>query len=200
MSSPVPIVGKSKFEIHNKKYVSVGYLVNKEISVVVLFESGRNVFTLDLTNWNDLMRESNFNLILKNLQARYKSPVQLNENLCYSINPKYSSITLRLNNNSISLSIIDLCRLKQIQVCIESNIVEKQKKINFYQNCYNLFYSTLKESISNLPASCQSNAFTYQFIQNYGYDSDLDGISFISEIQQFQYATLSSLILQDLYQ
>lgn len=200
MSSSVSIVGKSKFEIHNKKYVSVGYLLEKEISIVVLIESGRNVFTLNLTNWNDLMRESNFNMILKNLQTRCKSPVQLNENLNYSINAKYSSITLRLNNNSISLSIIDLCRLKQIQICIESNIIEKQKKINYFQNCYNLFYSTLKESISNLPASCQSNAFTYQFIQNYGYDSDLEGMSLISEIQQFQYVKLSDLILQDLYQ
>ena len=200
MSSPVPIVGKSKFEIHNKKYVSVGYLLEKEISIVVLIESGRNVFTLNLTNWNDLMRESNFNMILKNLQTRCKSPVQLNENLNYNVNLKYSSITLRLNNNSIALSIIDLCRLKQIQICIESNIIEKQKKLNYYQNCYNLFYSTLKESISNLPASCQSNAFTHQFIQNYGYDSDLEGMSLISEIQQFQYVTLSNLILQDLYQ
>ena len=64
MSSPVPIVSKSKFEIHNKKYISVGYLVNKEISIVVLIESGKNVLTLDLTNWNDLMCETNFNLIL----------------------------------------------------------------------------------------------------------------------------------------
>jgi len=200
MSSPVPIVSKSKFEIHNKKYISVGYLVNKEISIVVLIESGKNVLTLDLTNWNDLMCETNFNLILNNLQTRSKCTVQLNDNLCYSINSKYSSITLRMDNNSITLSIIDLCRLKQIQICIESNILEKQKKINHYQTCYNLFYSTLKESISNLPASCQSNAFTYQFIQNYGYDSDLSGMSLISEIQQFQYATLSNLILQDLYQ
>ena len=128
MSSLVPVVSKSKFEIHNKKYVSVGYLVDKEISIVVLLESGKNVFILDLKNWNDLIRDSNFNIIIKNLQARCKSPVQLNEHLCYSINAKYSSITLRLNNNSITLSIIDLCRLKQIQICIESNIIEKQKK------------------------------------------------------------------------
>jgi len=200
MSSLVPLVSKSKFEIHNKKYISVGYLVDKEISIAVLIESGKNFFTLDLTNWNDLMLESNFNLILNNLQSRSKSTVQLNENLYYSINSKYSSITLRLNNSFITLSIIDLCRLKQIQICIESNIIEKQNKINHYQNCYNLFYSTLKESISNLPANCQSNAFTYQFIQNYDYDSDLSGISLISEIQQFQYVTLSNLILQDLYQ
>jgi hypothetical protein len=146
------------------------------------------------------MHESNFNLILKNVQARHKSLVQLNDNLCYSINAKYSSITLKLNNNILALNIIDLCCLKQIQICIESNIIEKQKKINYYQNCYNLFYSTLKESISNLPASCQSNAFTYQFIQNYGYDSDLECMSLISEIQQFQYVPLSNLILQDLYQ
>ena len=200
MCSSVPIVDKSKFEIHNKKYISVGYLVNKEISIVVLIESGRNIFTLDLTNWNDLIRDSNFNLIIKNIQARCKSSVQLNEHLSYSINAKYSSITLRMNNNSISLSVIDLCRLKQIQICIDSNIIKKQKKINYYQNCYDLFYSTLKESISNLPASCQSNAFMYQFIQNYGYDCDLDDMSLISEIQQFQYVTLSDLILQDLYQ
>jgi hypothetical protein len=75
---PVPIVAKSKFEIYNKKYVSV----------VVLLESNRNFSTLDLTNWNDLMRESNFNLILKNVQARHKSSVQLNDDLCYSINVK----------------------------------------------------------------------------------------------------------------
>lgn len=72
--------------------------------------------------------------------------------------------------------------------------------MNYYQNCYNLFYSTLKTSISNLPASCQSNAFTHQFIQNYSYDSDFEDMSLISEIQQFQYSTLSDLILQDLYQ
>ena len=184
----------------NKKYISVGYLVNKEISIVVLIESGRNIFTLDLTNWNDLIRDSNFNLIIKNIQARCKSSVQLNEHLSYSINAKYSSITLRMNNTTISLSVIDLCRLKQIQICIDSIIIKKQKKINYYQNCYDLFYSTLKESISNLPASCQSNAFMYQFIQNYGYDCDLDDMSLISEIQQFQYVTLSDLILQDLYQ
>jgi hypothetical protein len=113
---PVPIVAKSKFEIYNKKYVSVGYLIGKEISISVLLESNRNFLTLDLTNWNDLMRESNFNLILKNVQARHKSLVKLNDNLCYSINAKYSSITLKLNNNTLALSIIDLCSLKQIQI------------------------------------------------------------------------------------
>lgn len=129
MSSSIPIVCKSKFEIHNRKYVSVGYLVNKDISIVVLIKSGKNVFTLDLKNWSDLMCETNFNLILKNLQSRSKCPpVELNENLFYSINAKFSSISLKLNNNSITLSIIDLCRLKQIQVCIESNIIKNRKK------------------------------------------------------------------------
>jgi hypothetical protein len=52
---------------------------------------------------------------------------------------KNSSITLRLNNNTLALSIIDLCRLKQIQICIESNIIEKQKKINYYSTQLILF-------------------------------------------------------------
>ena len=194
------VVDKSTFEIHNKKYVTVGYLVGKEISVVILIGTSKNVFTLDLLNWNDLMNETNFNLILNNLQNRTKSSVSLNENLCYSINAKYSSITLRLDNNSITLSIIDLCRLKQIQICIDSHIIEKQKKISFYQNCFNLFYNSLKQSVSSLPISCQSNAFIYQYIQNYVYDTNLEGMSLICEIQQYQFATLSNLILKDLYQ
>lgn len=200
MSSLVPIVEKTKFEIHNKKYVSVGYLVNKEISTVVLIESSKNVFILNLANWNDLMLDSNFNLIFKNVQTHSKSPVQINDNLCYTINAKYSSITLKLDNHQVTLSVIDLCRLKQIQICVESYILEKQKKISDYQNYFNLFYSALKESISNLPASCQSSAFTYQFIQNYDYNSNLKGMSLISEIQQYQYAALSNLILKDLYE
>lgn len=40
-----PVVGKSTFEIHNKKYISVGYLVDKKISIVILFESSKNVLT-----------------------------------------------------------------------------------------------------------------------------------------------------------
>jgi hypothetical protein len=194
------VVDKSTFEIHNKKYITVGYLVGKEISVVILIGTSKNVFTLDLLNWNDLMNETNFNLILNNLQNRTKSSVSLNENLCYSINAKYFSITLRLDNNSITLNIIDLCRLKQIQICIDSYIIEKQKKISFYQNCFNLFYNSLKQSVSSLPISCQSNAFIYQYIQNYIYDTNLEGMSLICEIQQYQFATLSNLLLKDLYQ
>lgn len=92
----------------------MGYLVGKEISIVILTESSKNDFTLDLINWNDLMSEYYFNLIISNLQNRTKTPVSINENLCYSINLKYPSSTLKLDNISITINIIDLCRLKHI--------------------------------------------------------------------------------------
>lgn len=59
MSLLVPIVRKSKFEIYYKEYVSVGYLVDKEILIIVLIKLDRNIFTLGLTIWNDLIRDYN---------------------------------------------------------------------------------------------------------------------------------------------
>ncbi|KAF0724602.1 Uncharacterized protein FWK35_00028290 [Aphis craccivora] len=64
------------------------------------------------------MCENNYNAIIDNLQTRCKR-VRLTDNLSYSVNVKQSSTILHSNENYITLSHIDLHRLKQLQHCID---------------------------------------------------------------------------------
>jgi len=79
------------------------------------------------------MFENNSNLIFENINSRCK-PTILSDNFSYSINYKDSNIiSLRNDNNCITLYYSDLCRLIVLQYCIDSNIVEKQNKSNMFQ-------------------------------------------------------------------
>lgn len=90
------------------------------------------------------MGEYNFNLILSNLQNRMKSSVTLNENLGYSINVKYSSITLKLDNGGYSkftmcIQISKICGHPPTNKSIFFSIQE-----HFYKILYNINLPTNK--------------------------------------------------------
>jgi len=201
---PPVVVSKSVFDIraYGKKNLTIGLLINKQISIIVLLECKltKKVITLDLEQWCTLMCEKNYNTIINNLHTRCKR-VKITDNLFYSVNVKQSSIILHSNESCITLSHVDLHRLKQLQHCIDLYIVEKQKKLESYQKTFDTAYSLIKADINGLPSSCQRNEFTNQYIQNYdfSYSNILnDDISFMYEVLQFHYNSLSNLILQDL--
>ncbi|KAF0716003.1 Uncharacterized protein FWK35_00024576, partial [Aphis craccivora] len=62
--------------------------------------------------------------------------VKIADNFFYSVNVNQSTIVLYSNDNYITLSHIDLHRLKQLQHCIDLYIVEKQKKLESYQKTF----------------------------------------------------------------
>lgn len=198
------VVSKSVFDIrtYSKKTITIGLLIAKQISIIVLLECKltKKVLKLDLEQWCTLMCDNNYNTIINNMHSRCKR-IQLTNNLFYSTNLKQNSIILHTTDNNITLSQIDLQRLKQLQHCIDLYIVEKQKKLESYQKTFNDAYLLIKSDISGLPSSCQRNEFTNQYIQNYDFsfsNIQSDDISFIYELLQYHFNTLSNMILQDL--
>jgi len=203
MSSPI-IVCKSTFDIraYNKKSITVGLLINKQISIIIILECKitKKSLNLDLDQWLSLMCENNYTSIINNLQKRCKR-VRITDNLSYSVNVKQSSIILHSNQNDITFALVDLQRLKQIQQCIELYIIEKQKKLQSYQKTYDTAYSLISADFNGLPSSCRRNEFTNQYIQNYDLsysNMESNDISFMHELLQFHYNSLSDMILQDL--
>jgi hypothetical protein len=150
--NPSLVVSKSVFDIcpFSKKSVTVGLLVNKQISIIILLECKltKKVVTLDLEQWCTLMCENNFNTIINNLHARCKR-VRISDNSFYFVNKNQSIIVLYSNDNYITLSYVDLHRLKQLQHCIDLYIVEKQKKLESYQKTFD--YALIKADVNGLP-------------------------------------------------
>lgn len=142
------------------------------------------------------MCENNYNAIIHNLQTRCKR-VRITDNLSYSVNVKQSSIILHSNENYITLSHIDLHRLKQLQHCIDLYIIEKQKKLSM---TFDTAYSLSMADVNGLP-SCRRNEFTNLYIQNYDLsysNMESNDISFMYELLQYHYNSLSDMIFQDL--
>jgi len=199
------IVSKSTFDIrpYSKKSVTVGLLIDKQISIIILLECklSKKIITLNLENWFTLMSESNYLSITNNLHTRCRR-TKITDNLTYSTNVKQSSITLHINDDYITLSHIDFCRLKQLQHCVDLYIAEKQKRLPSYQATFNTAYDLIKNDVRGLPISCQRNEFTNQYIQNYDFNYythlQNDDTSFLYEILQYHFNTMSDLILQDL--
>ncbi|KAE9523021.1 hypothetical protein AGLY_016652, partial [Aphis glycines] len=185
------------------KSVTVGLLVNKQISIIILLENKltKKVVTLDLDQWCKLMCENNFNTIIENVHTRCQR-VKIADNYFYSVNVNQSTIVLYSNDNYITLSHIDLHRLKQLQHCIDLYIVEKQKKLESYQKTFDTaIYSYIYSDVNGLPSSCQRNEFTNQYIQNYDFsysNIQSEDCSFMYELLQFHFNSLSNMILQDL--
>ncbi|KAE9523353.1 hypothetical protein AGLY_016301 [Aphis glycines] len=194
----------SVFEIrpYGKKSVTVGLLVNKKISIVILLECKitKKILNLDVEQWLTLMCKNNYNAIINNLQTRCKR-VRITDNLSYSVNVKQSSIILHSNENYITLSHIDLHRLKQLQHCIDLYIIEKQKQFSSHQKTFDTAYSLIMADVNGLPSSCRRNEFTNQYIQNYDLsysNMESNDISIMYELLQYHYNSLSDMILQDL--
>lgn len=201
---PTVVVSKSIFDIRpfNKKSVTVGLLMNNQISIIVLLECNltKKVIMLDLEQWNTLICESNYILITNNLHVKCKR-MKITDNIFYSNSIVQSTIRLYVNDNFITLSFTDLFRLKQLQQCVNTCIIEKQKKLVSYQKTFDEAYSLIKADITELPPYCQQNNFTDQYIQNYDFSHSSiqnDDSCFIHEILQYHYNSLSYMILQDL--
>lgn len=199
-----PIVSRSEFEIrqYGKKSVTVGLLVNKKISIVVILKCmiTKKSLSLDLDQWLSLMCENNYKAIIDNLRNRCKR-VRITDNLSYSVNVKQSSIILYSNENYITLSHVDLQRLNQLGACIDLYIIEKQKKLPCYQKTFDTAYALIMADINGLPSSCRRNEFTNSYIQNYNLsytNIETNDISFMYELLQYHYNSLSNMILQEL--
>jgi len=80
--------------------------------------------------------------------------VKITDKIYHSINLNQFTIKLNVNDNFITLSYIDIHRLKRLQQCIDSNVVENQKKLVSYQTTFDTVYSLIKASINFLPSSC----------------------------------------------
>ena len=119
----------------------------------------------------------------------------------YSVNLNQLTIKLYVNNQFITFSYNDIHRIKELQECIDSYIVEKQKKLVSYQSTFDTVYSLMKANINNLPLSCQRNDFTNQYIQHFEFNNCFvqnDDFSFMYEILQFHNNSLSDIILNDI--
>lgn len=198
------IVNKSVFSIHpsNKKNVTVGFSIDSQIKIVILFECilSKRTIHLDLTKWQYFIDEDQFKMMLSKLYTNTKRVI-ISKNFYYTINQKNETITLQTDAGSITLTRYNLLRLKELQSCIDSYIFKKQNELNLYQSCFNLIYSLLKRDIQDLPEACQCSTFVSTYIHNYNFNlTDLccEQKCFIHEVQQFHYEKLSNMLLQDL--
>jgi len=83
----------------------------------------------------------------------------------------------------------------------EKYIIGKQKKLQSYQKTFDTAYSLITADVNGLPSSCRRNEFTNQYIQNYDLsysNMESNDISFMYELLQYHYNSLSDMILQDL--
>lgn len=198
------VVSKSVFDIRpfSKKSVTVGLMVNKIISVIIILQCNftKKMISLDLQQWYTLMCDTNYSSITNNLHTNCKR-IKITDNIYYSVNLNQFTIKLIVNDNFITLSYTDLHRLKQLQQCVDSHIVEKQNKLVSYQSTFDTVYSLIKADISILPSSCQRSDFTNQYIQNFDfnvYGIQNDDCCFMYEILQFYNNSLSDIILKEL--
>lgn len=194
------IVYKSVFNIRqfSKKSVTVGLMVKKTISIVILLECNftKKILTLDDQQWKTLMCNINYSSIINNLHTNCKR-IKISDNMFYSVNLNQCTIKLYVNDNFITLSYIDLHRLKQLQQCIDSCIDEKQKKLVSFQSTFDTVYSSIKADITILPSSCQRDDFCSQYIQHFDFSIcciQNDDSCFMYEILQFHNNTLSEMI------
>lgn len=198
-------VCKSVFSIqpfNNKKNISIGFSVDYKIEIVVLLvcELTKQTLKLNQEKWNYLMSETNFILLLSKLFTNSKRTI-LTENVFYSTNANNESLTLRVDNNRITLSRNNLLRMKQLQPCIDACIFTKQNQLIMYQTCFDFIISSVKQDIENLPNSCQRREFTSSYVQNYEFNLSnirYEDKYFILELQQFHYEKISDMILEDI--
>jgi len=200
------VVSKSVIEIRplSKKSVTVGFLVDKNMfTVIILLQCNftKKMLMIDLIQWYTLISDSIYSSITNNLHTNNCRRIKITDTMYYSANLNQLTIKLYVNNQFITLSYNDLHRIKELQECIDSYIVEKQKKLVSYQSTFNTVYSLIKASINILPLSCQRNDFTNQYIQNFDFSNCFvqnDDFSFMFEILQFHNNSLSDIILNDI--
>ncbi|KAF0697441.1 Uncharacterized protein FWK35_00034319 [Aphis craccivora] len=104
---PSIVVAKSIFNIRpfNKKSVTVGFLVNKTISVIVMLECKvtKKLLTFNLLQWCTLMCDSNnYSSITNNLHTNCKR-VKITDNIYYSVNLNQLTIKLHVKRMSVQL-------------------------------------------------------------------------------------------------
>lgn len=198
------IVNKSVFSIHpfNKKNVTVGVLIDKQISIVILLECilTKRTINLDLFKWQNLINEHKFTVMIDKLYTPTKRVI-ICDNFSYSNSSKNETITLQVDMNRITLTRYNLLRLKELQPCIDSYILKKQCKLNIYQPCFDLIYSLLKHNIQDLPLACQHETFVSTYIHNYCFNlAELccENKCFVLEVQQFYHERLGNMILEEI--
>lgn len=200
------VVSKSVIDIRplSKKSVTVGFLVDKNMfTVIILLQCNftKKMLMIDLIQWYTLISDSIYSSITNNLHTNNSKRIKITDSIYYSVNLNQFTIKLYVNNQFITLSYNDLHRIKELQECIDSYIVEKQKKLVSYQSIFDTVYSLIKENINILPLSCQRNDFTNQYIQNFDFSNCFvqnSDFSFIYEIFQFHNNSLSDIILNDI--
>jgi len=200
------VVSKSVIDIRplNKKSVTVGFLVDKNMfSVIILLQCNftKKMLMIDLIQWYTLISDLMYSSITNNLHTNNSKRIKITDTMYYSVNLNQLTIKLYVNNQFITLSYNDLYRIKELQECIDSYIVEKQKKLVSYQSTFDTVYSLIKANINILPLSCQRNDFTNQYIQNFDFSNCFvqnDDVSFMYEILQFYNNSLSDIILNDI--
>jgi len=200
------VVSKSVIDIRplSKKSVTVGFLVDKNMfTVIILLQCNftKKMLMIDLIQWYTLISDSIYSSITNNLHTNNSKRIKITDSIYYSVNLNQFTIKLYVNNQFITLSYNDLHRIKELQECIDSYIVEKQKKLVSYQSIFDTVYSLIKADINILPLSCQRNDFTNQYIQNFDFSNCFvqnDDFSFMYEILQFHNNSLSDIILNDI--
>lgn len=117
----------------------------------------------------------------------------------YKICAKSESVNLYHNNSRITLSSVNLNRLKLLESRINANIIELTNKLVMYQTVFNNACIIIKYDILYLSPDCIRSDFISAYIKDYNFkmvDLKDEEKSFLLELQQIHHGTFADIILK----
>lgn len=195
------ILSKSSFTIDHKRNVTVGFIFNRQLSIVIYldYKNSQDKLILTTQHWQSLMQLQTLNNILNTIPISAKR-LHIYENLYCTTNPKTHSVILRNGDDQrLKLTRVNLLQLQMLNQCISAHIEERRSKLPMYQKCFNDIYSSVLNDVNNFSSECRRIDFISAFITNYNFQlfANDDTALFVHELQ-INYEQILNLIKQEL--
>lgn len=195
------ILSKSTFTIDPKRNITIGFIFDKTLSIVVYldYKNCRDNLILSEKNWQSLMQLQTLNNILNTIPISAKR-LHINGDLYCTTNPKTDSVILRNGvDQRLKLTRINLLTLQMLNQCIQAHLKERLIKLPMYQKCFDDIYSSILNDVNNFSSECRRIDFITAYITNYDFQlfaSD-DTALFVHELQ-INHNQIINLIMQEL--
>lgn len=195
------ILCKSTFTIDPKRNITIGFILDKKLSIVIYldYKNCRDKLVLSEQNWQSLMQLQTLNNILNTIPVNAKR-IHINENLYCTTNPKTDSVILRNGDDQrLKLTRINILTLQMLNQCIQAHLKERLSKLPLYQKCFDDIYSSILNDVNNFSSECRRIDFIQAYITNYNFQlfAGDDTALFVHELQ-INYEQIINLIMQEL--
>lgn len=195
------ILSKNSFCIDPKRSITIGFILDKTLSIVIYldYKNCRDKLVLSEQNWQSLMQLQTLNNILNTIPVSAKR-LHINENFYCTTNPKTDSVILRNGEDQrLKLTRINILTLQMLNPCIQAHLKERLNKLPLYQKCFTDIYTSILNDVNNFSSECRRIDFIQAYITNFNfqyYTTDETAL-FVHELQ-INYAQIINLIMQEL--